>query len=266
MWISFNKICRNKMSEAIFQPKKLNKQRSKDLDKEEKHENEVQIESKFVESFISYKQNAPLCSFKEMGIGDPSTKVIEKILRDTLTNPREKTSKISKVFRVKNSPEVVEKFEKYRDMVKLKAKETEHKHPRSLVDGNELLCFYATSMTCYSRKFEQVSGTCEQLNCNLCQIISSSFDMKYSKKFGIQLSMSGEALHESISAVWKVKNSKRVVILCRIIAGRIRATKDGINEDVYDSIRSYRRFSLNSEHLIVKNPNAVLPCFVIVLN
>lgn len=174
--------------------------------------------------------------------------------------------KIRKVFRVKNSPEVIEKFEKYRDLMKQKALETGNKQqPRSLVDGNELLCFYVTTMTCHSRQSKLFSGLCECSDCNLCRIICSSFDIKYTAMSGIQLCISSEALRESITAVSKGNNSKRAVIICRIIAGRIKGKNDRTNED-YDSIKNYRGFCFKSEHLLVKNPNAVLPCFVLVLN
>ncbi|XP_021740653.1 uncharacterized protein LOC110706953 [Chenopodium quinoa] len=265
MWISLNNSCRNKMNDVICRPKKLSKQRSLDLLEEDKHEHEVLIGSKVMESVISYKQTAPSSSFKEIGVGDPSRKVIEKILGDALTNPAKKISKIRNVFRVKNSSEVLEKFEKYRDMVKQKAKETGDKQPRSLVDGNELLCFYVTTMTCHSRQSELISGPCDHSYCNLCRTICSSFDMKYTKRFGVQLCTSSEALRESMKAVLKGKNSKRAVIICRIIAGRIKNTNDRASEE-YDSIRNYRGFCFKSEHLIVKSPNAVLPCFVVVLN
>ncbi|XP_057529409.1 uncharacterized protein LOC130807993 [Amaranthus tricolor] len=264
MWISLNIRCGNKMNDVRCQPKKCPKLRSQNPNVEDKHE--VYNGCEIVESRISFKQTAPPSTFKEIGIEDPSRKVIEKILQDALTNPSKKMSKIRKVFRVKNSPEVIEKFEKYRDVVKQKAKKTEHKYPRSLVDGNELLCFYVTTMICQNRRSEPISGPCEHPDCNLCLTISSSFDIKSTKRFGLQLSMSNAALSESIAMISKGKSSKTVVIICRIIAGRIRAVKDRTNEDEYDSIRNYRGFCFNSENLIVKNPNAVLPCFVIVLN
>lgn len=203
----------------------------------------------------------------EINTGEPSRKVIEKILQCALPNTKSsKILKIKRVFRVKNSPEVVDNFEKYRDMVKQKAKKTEYRQPRSVVDGNELLCFYVTTMTCHGGQIELFSTPCEHSDCNLCQTISSSFDTKYTKRFGIQLCMSSEALSKSITAVSKGKNTKRVVIICRIIAGRIRAIKDRTSEDDYDSVRNFAGFCFNSEHLIVKNPNAVLPCFFVVLS
>lgn len=252
MWFSLNNSCKNKMNDVISQPRKLSQQSSQDPDEKDKHDQK--------------KIHVRPSSFKEIGAGDSSRKIIEKILGDALLNPSKKILKIRKIFRVKNSPEVVEKFEKYRDMVKQKAKEAGYKHPRNLVDGNELLCFYVTTMTCHNRQPELASGPCELSDCNLCQIICSRFHIKCTERLGIQLSTSSKALSESIAAVSKGKNSKKAVIICRIIAGRIKSMKDRTSEDEYDSIRNYKGFCFNSEHLIVKNPNALLPCFVVVIN
>lgn len=130
----------------------------------------------------------------------------EKILGDALIDPINYNLKIGKVFRVKNSHEV---FEKYRDMVKQKAQATEHKHPRSLVGGNELLYFYVTTTTCQSKPPEPISEPYKDSNCKLCQTISLSFDIKYIKRFGIQLSISSDALSHSIATVPKGKIVER---------------------------------------------------------
>lgn len=268
MW---NINCGNKLSDVICQPQKLTKQRSKEyLPVQEAHDKfVVHIASDVVASKASSKQGADQpSSFKELGIGDPSRNVIEKIFGAALISSTKEISKINRVLKVRNSHKVVE-FEKYRNMVKQKAKESEQKHPiRTLVDGNELLCFYVTTMTCYNRKLKWAySRPCEDSNCNLCRTIGFSFEADYEKRFDIELSMSSEALSERLIMFSRAKKVKRVVIICRIIAGRTRSMEDDDkrSEDEFDSIRK-RGFSPNSEYLIVNNPNAVLPCFVVVLN
>lgn len=169
------------------------------------------------------------------------------------------------MFRLKNSPEVIENFEKYRDIVKQKAQATEHKHPRSLVDGNELLCFYVTTTTCQTKPPVPISGPCNNSDCKLCRTISFSFDIDYTKRIEIQLCIGDDALSHSISAVPKGKYCRKAVIICRIIAGQMKCRKDCSNGDEYDSVRNNRGFCFNSEHLIVNNLNSILPCFIIVL-
>jgi len=82
-----------------------------------------------------------LLASAELDVEEPSKKIIEMILAAYLTGPMKKLPEITRVLKVKNSHKVVEKFEKYRDIMKQKAKKREQRYPRSLADGNELLCF-----------------------------------------------------------------------------------------------------------------------------
>jgi len=85
------------------------------------------------------------------------------------------------------------------------------------------------------------------------------------KRFQIELCISSKASQGSVAAVSKRDNVKTAVIICRIMAGRTRSIKYMRSEDEYDSIRN-RGFHPNSEHLILNNPSALLPCFIILLN
>lgn len=174
-------------------------------------------------------------------------------------DPSSKPSrKIKRVLKVKNSVEILERFEKYREKVKNRAYEQCKTNPRNSVDGNELLRFYGTVMTC-SEWSAQVSELCKDPFCRLCRIIQSNFDTEHLKKNGIRLSTSSEVLCDHMVALTKVKNMKRAVIVCRTVAGRVANLVDGAYEDC-DSFTTYS----NIQDLIVKTPSAVLPCFVIV--
>ncbi|XVF33901.1 hypothetical protein REPUB_Repub18cG0011300 [Reevesia pubescens] len=114
-----------------------------------------------------------------------------------------------------------------------------------------------------SRKLKQVSELCKDPSCRACRIIHSRFDMEFTRKNGIRLSTSSEEVNDSMVS-FKLKNLKRAVIVCRVIAGRIANTIDGVYEE-FDSVGVEGPKS-NLEYLIVQNPCAILPCFVIVFD
>lgn len=180
--------------------------------------------------------------------------------------PRHYKKKIKRVLSVNNSMEALERFENYREYVKNKAYEQYRRNPRSMVDGNELLQFYSTTMTCCRGKQYGLSELCKDAICRVCRIIHSGFNMGYKKKTGIRLSTRSEGSNNENTniAITNGKNEKKAIIVCRVIAGRIANRIDGEYEGEYDSIGS--GMNLKLEYLIVRNPCAVLPCFVIVLN
>lgn len=179
--------------------------------------------------------------------------------------PLKQPKKIKRVLRVKNSVEIIERFELYREKVMKKAYEQHKRHPRSMVDGNELLLFFGTTIACCSRSnSKQVTQVCKDPSCRVCRIIHTKFDMEFTRKNGIQLSVHSEELSDTMVSTVQEKKNMRAVIVCRIIAGRIANTGDGIYED-YDSV-GREGLNCSLEYLIVRNPCAVLPCFVIVFN
>lgn len=166
---------------------------------------------------------------------------------------------------MKNSVEIHEKFERYREKVKMKAYEEFKRHPRSSVDGNEVLRFYGTVMTCSKRSL-QVTEFCKDPFCRVCRIIQSNFNIRNLNRTEIRLSTSSEEVCDSMVSLTKMKKNKteRAVIVCRIIAGRVASLVDSEHEDYDSFIRAGTQ--PKSENLIVRNHSAVLPCFVIVFN
>ncbi|KAL8142191.1 hypothetical protein V2J09_015223 [Rumex salicifolius] len=166
--------------------------------------------------------------YHELKEGDPSRCVIEKIFSSacsssTTMDPTQQSIKIKKVLRVKNPQETVDRFEKYREKVKKKASVDELKrHPRNVVDGNEILCFYPTTMNCCTTRRPSKSASsdlCEDYKCRACRIVET-----------------------------------------RLIAGRVMNLVEGEgcgeDEGSYDSIRG-EGFSPYSEYLMVRNPDAM---------
>lgn len=207
------------------------------------------------------------CKFSflsELNVGDPSRNIIELIFQRASMDPsKSKPSwKIKRVLKVKNSIEVLKRFEDYREKVIKKANQKHKRHPRSTIDGNELLLFYGTTMAC-CRKPKPVPELCKDPSCRACRIIHSRFDMEFTRKNGVRLSTSSEEVCDNMVS-FKLKKLKRAVIVCRVIAGSIGNTIDGACED-FDSIGRIGPHS-NLEYLVVPNPSAILPCFLIVFN
>ena len=174
-------------------------------------------------------------------------------------NPEKQNKKIERVLKVMNSPEMLQRFEEYRETVKKRARGLCRRNPRSMVDGNELLMFYATSMSCCcSRKAQKILVLCENHICGACRIIQSGFETEETKTNGIQMSAVSDASDDEMASVVKGKKVKRAVVLCRVIAGRVAGMVGG-GEEGFDSVRSGQLV-----HLFLRNPSAVLPCFVIV--
>ncbi|KAM7252552.1 hypothetical protein ACFE04_024435 [Oxalis oulophora] len=197
--------------------------------------------------------------YLELVPGDPSRNIIEMIFHRGTENPSNTSKKIKKILKVKSSVEILERFEKYRDGVKKKAYEQHKSHPRSMVDGNELMRFYGTTMACCGLKSKRISELCKDPFCRVCRLIQSNFNTEYTKKHGIDLSTSSMDINDYMDYT-KFKKMTRAAIVCRIIAGWTNTKANGTHEHC-DSIRSQGR---GSQFLNIRSPSAILPCFVIV--
>ncbi|KAH9750879.1 C2H2-type domain-containing protein [Citrus sinensis] len=119
------------------------------------------------------------------------------------------------------------------------------------------------------------SSICNQTYCSVCGIIKSGFSPKLD---GISTLSSRwralVAIPEEIEEEFKFMNLKRAMLVCRVVAGRVGCDAD---DDVdmakenggFDSVVGRGAGGVNSrvdddEELLVFNPKAVLPCFVIV--
>ncbi|KAK0600780.1 hypothetical protein LWI29_018345 [Acer saccharum] len=268
MWLSLkeNVSCRSKVTDVVVgRPQKCGKeQKQYPYGKENLDTDEFQqMGNPNPLLLVLFRPNYPRAQFHKVDVGDPSRNIIETIFQKALINPLKPSRKIKRVLKVKNSVEILERFEKYREKVKKKAYEDYYKrHPRSSVDGNEVLRFYGTVMTCGERS-TQVSELCKDPFCRVCRIIQSNFNTKHLNGNGIRMSRSSEEMCDNIALITKKKKKiKRAVIVCRIIAGLVDDGEHDHDQEC-DSFRS-RGLHSNSENLIVRNSCAVLPCFVIV--
>nr|XP_043627749.1 uncharacterized protein LOC122599315 [Erigeron canadensis] len=193
-------------------------------------------------------------------IGDPSRNVIEMIFKAT-TDTTRCSINIKQVIKLNNSRETLENFEKFREDVKNRD-ECYNKHPRNNVDGNEHLMFYGTKLTC-CKQFA-TSKLCRDSNCNICSLLKSGFKNTAKKKPGIWLTTNCQDLINANSDAnlnVEMVNGKMAIMVCRVIIGRLLDMIDSSYEGDYDSIEGEK-----PNELFVKNPDAVLPCFVIILN
>ncbi|KAM7251357.1 hypothetical protein ACFE04_023240 [Oxalis oulophora] len=259
LYLKENVNCGSKLADVAGQPRLLhNKERSYTYEKEKpgdaKPVYRLGMGNKLIFRRSYYAQ------YHELVLGDPSRNIVEMIFHRASENPSNPSRKIKKILKVKNSIEILERFEKYRDEVKKKAYEQCKTHPRSMVDGNEVLRFYGTTMTCCSLKSKQISELCKDPFCRVCRLIQSNFNTEYTKKHGIELSTSSRDINDYMVDSAKVKKTKRAAIVCRTIAGWINTEVDGTHEHC-DSIRSQ---GMGSQFLNIRSPSAILPCFVIV--
>ncbi|XP_077215562.1 uncharacterized protein LOC143850172 [Tasmannia lanceolata] len=82
------------------------------------------------------------------------------------------------------------------------------------------------------------------------------------KRDGILLRASSDML--DCEEVVEEGNAKRAVVVFRVIAGKVVAKIEGGCEEGLGEVGSSGEFYAEFEHLFVRNPNVVLPCFVIV--
>ncbi|KAL2316674.1 hypothetical protein Fmac_030550 [Flemingia macrophylla] len=262
LWISLkdNVKCGNKLNDVIKQQSKCGKGSGYVSEKKKMNGcNKLLMETPT--SLGVPRPSNTLVRLHELSVGDPSRKIVEMIFQKAWSNTSKPLKKVRKVLRVRYSEEVHEKFEKYRENVKKVASEQCPRHPRSTVDGNELLRFYGTTVRCFQGKSpKKVYDLCKDPSCYLCQIIQFNFNTGYT---GIHLNTSGKELSNR-TATARVHSVKKAAIICRIIAGTAVNEIDGEYEVSHSTGLGEMQFSL--EKFVVKNPSSILPCFVIIFS
>lgn len=205
----------------------------------------------------------------ELVEGDSSRKIVEIICRASWAKPESQSIRIDRVLKVHNMQKTLARFEEYREVVKNKASKLAKKHPRCLADGNELLRFYGTTISC-SLGTNGSSSLCSSDKCNVCRIIRHGFSAKKEVKGGIGVfttSTSGRAL-EAIEIYEDEPSIRKALLVCRVIAGRVHKPLDNYQElagqSGFDSLAGKVGMYANIEELYLLNPRALLPCFLVV--
>ncbi|OIT00915.1 PREDICTED: uncharacterized protein LOC109229312 [Nicotiana attenuata] len=214
----------------------------------------------------------------ELGPEDSSRNIVEIIFKSSWLKKDNPICKIERILKVHNTKRTIQRFEDCRDAVKIHAVATGKKNPRCAADGNELLRFYCTSLTC-SLGARGSSSLCGSVpSCGVCNLIRHGF--QGSKTSGVRTTASSGRAHDCLgSGIAK----RRAMLVCRVIAGRVKQTvKDAVasptteeetcsgsgllanGSAIYDSVAGYAGIYSNLEELYVFNPRAILPCFVVI--
>ncbi|XP_073127845.1 uncharacterized protein [Henckelia pumila] len=201
--------------------------------------------------------------------GDSSRKIVEIICRSSWLKSENHCVRIERVLKVHNMQKTLSRFEEYRETVKFKASKLPKKHPRCLADGNELLRFYGTSLTC-SLGMNGSSSLCISDRCSVCRIIRQGFSTNRELRGGVGVfttSTSGRAF-ESIEMMEDNSSVRKALIVCRVIAGRVHRPLENIQEMAgqtgFDSLAGKVGLYSNIEELYLLNARALLPCFVVI--
>ncbi|OMO75410.1 putative nucleic acid binding protein [Corchorus olitorius] len=213
----------------------------------------------------------------ELGPEDSGRNIVEIIFKSSWLKKDNPICKIERILKVHNTQRTIQRFEDCRDAVKTRALNSTKKNPRCAADGNELLRFHCTTLTC-SLGARGSSNLCSSVpGCGVCTVIRQGFHQNKggavaAAEFkGVRTTASSGRAHDSL----KCTDGRRAMLVCRVIAGRVKRVTDDIaplEEDSssnvsagsYDSVAAYAGVYSNLEELVVFNPRAILPCFVVI--
>ncbi|XP_028087535.1 uncharacterized protein LOC114288252 [Camellia sinensis] len=203
----------------------------------------------------------------ELGPEDSGRNIVEIIFKSSWLKKDIPICKIERILKVHNTQRTIQRFEDCRDTVKIRANANTKKNPRCAADGNELLRFHSTTLSCTlgARGSSSLCGLTP--GCGVCTVIKHGFSGKASDGKGVRTTASSGRAHDCING----GDGRRAMLVCRVIAGRVRRmADDGAEEEEsvsagsYDSVAGYAGIYSNLEELYVFNPRAILPCFVVI--
>ncbi|KAJ7966860.1 C2H2-like zinc finger protein [Quillaja saponaria] len=210
----------------------------------------------------------------ELGSEDSGRNIVEIIFKSSWLRKDSPICKVERILKVQNTQRTIQRFEDCRDAVKMRALNSTKKNPRCAADGNELLRFYCTSLTC-TLGARGSSSLCSSVpGCGVCTIIRNGFQRKAGQGGtdqcvkGVRTTASSGRAHDGLQCT----DERRAMLVCRVIAGRVKQVADDAlpEEDnlsassSYDSVTGIAGIYSNLEELIVFNPRAILPCFVVI--
>ncbi|AEC08289.1 putative transcription factor C2H2 family [Arabidopsis thaliana] len=218
----------------------------------------------------------------ELIAGESSTNIVKIIFKSGWPEQGNyKSPVINRILKIHNSSKILTRFEEYREFVKAKAARSNGggrrwDDERCVADGNELLRFYCSTFMCDLGQNGK-SNLCGHQYCSICGIIGSGFSPKLDGIATLATGWRGHvAVPEEVEEEFGFMNVKRAMLVCRVVAGRVGC--DLIDDDDvdksdgggYDSLvgqsgnKSGALLRIDDDELLVFNPRAVLPCFVIV--
>ncbi|OEL30034.1 hypothetical protein BAE44_0008946 [Dichanthelium oligosanthes] len=220
---------------------------------------------------------APVLAVTELVDGDTASKVVELIFKVGWPNPGVALDRIERVVKVHNMDKSVDRFKEYMEEVKGRAAKVPSKHPRCIADGNELLQFHGTTVSC-SLGASGSHSICASSTCNVCRILRHGFSATRESRDGggvgvFTTSTSKRALDrlEGTNAGGGEAGAggvRHALIVCRAIAGRIHRPlenpQDVAGQPGFDSVAGQVGAESGIDELYLLNPSALLPCFVVI--
>ncbi|KAF3943582.1 hypothetical protein CMV_029879 [Castanea mollissima] len=214
----------------------------------------------------------------ELGPEDSGRNIVEIIFKSSWLKKDNPICKIERILKVHNTQKTIQRFEDCRDAVKNRALTSTRKNPRCAADGNELLRFHCTSLGCTlgARGSSSLCGSVP--GCGVCTIIRHGFQgNNHNNKSGgaleskaVRTTASSGRAHDSLV---QCTDGRKAMLVCRVIAGKVKRVADDTaaeEESVsaaaacYDSVAGSAGVYSNLEDLLVFNPRAILPCFVVI--
>ena len=208
----------------------------------------------------------------EVADGETASKVVELIYSVGWPNPEAALDRIERVVKVHSMERRVDRFKEYMEEVKGRAARlpNNNKHPRCVADGNELLQFHGTTVSCSH-------SVCTSSLCNVCRIIRHGF----SRNGGVGVFTTSTSKHaldclQETGAAGAGTGEggpdggvKHALFVCRVVAGRIHRPLEKLRQDVavqpgFDSVAGQVGDDSSIEELYLLNPSALLPCFVVI--
>ncbi|KAI3984114.1 hypothetical protein MKX01_035241 [Papaver californicum] len=199
----------------------------------------------------------------ELGPEDSSRNIVEIIFQSSWLKKQAPVCKIERILKVNNTQKTITRFEDYRESIKTKANKLMKKHPRCVADGNELLRFHCTTFVC-SIGVNGSSNLCNSIpQCNVCSIIKNGFKIEgMTGGGGICTTATSGKAHDNAKIT--SQKEKRAMLVCRVIAGRVKRNQDGSGAEEFDSVSGPSGFYSDLDELSVFNYKAILPCFVVI--
>ncbi|XP_026452424.1 uncharacterized protein LOC113352880 [Papaver somniferum] len=208
-------------------------------------------------------------SVSELGPEDLGRDTIEMIFKSSWLRKDEPICKIERILKVHNTQTRIQKFEECRESAQKLSRCNANRNPRCAADGNEQLRFQCTSLACSVG--HSTTSLCDFVDCGVCSVLSHGFPGCNMKGLeGVHTTATCGKAHSSFGGVdW---NNSRAMLVCRVIAGRVKdVTEEDENtnvavEESYDAVGAgcYERGFGKFDELFVFNPEAVLPCFVVI--
>ncbi|CAN8240068.1 unnamed protein product [Cochlearia groenlandica] len=215
----------------------------------------------------------------ELGPEDSGRNIVEIIFKSSWLKKDSPICNIERILKVHNTQRTIQRFEDCRDAVKARALQTTRKDARCAADGNELLRFHCTTLTC-SLGSRGSSSLCSNLPvCGVCNVIRHGFLGKAGGGGGGEGGVRTTASSGRADDLLKCGgDARKVMLVCRVIAGRVKRVElpaaaaeeekspvvDKSVVGAFDSVAVNAGVYSNMEELVVYNARAILPCFVVI--